>query len=171
MLKPIAMIVIVTSFIMLTACEQNTKPVENSNIGINTPQSTETKQPNEVSFTAELLINLQSYQDQFTESDLPALQVLEENLTALIEHDHKLFQSRFVNERLADALEPYYGEQFQYKFTDIESIDQDLPNEHQVNITVIGQRLDTTSDTIEDVKMLYAIRPNEQGEWLIYTID
>jgi len=82
-----------------------------------------------------------------------------------------LFQAGFVNKKLADAMDPYYSTQFKYKFTGIESIDQHLSNEHQVNITVSGQRLDTVAGTIEDVKMLYAIRPNDQGEWVIYTID
>lgn len=68
-------------------------------------------------------------------------------------------------------MEPYYDEQYQYKFTDIESIDSMLPNEHQVNITVTGQRLDMAAKTVENVKMLYAIRPNDQGEWVIYIID
>lgn len=68
-------------------------------------------------------------------------------------------------------MEPYYDEHYQYKFTDIESIDFMLPNEHQVNITVIGQRLDMAAKTVENVKMLYAIRPNDQGEWVIYIID
>ncbi len=89
----------------------------------------------------------------------------------MVEHDHSLFESGFVNEKLVEAMEPYYGEQYHYKFTGIESIDDNLPNEQQVNVTVIGQRLDTTSDTIEDVKMLYAIRKNDIGEWVIYTID
>ncbi|MNC64773.1 hypothetical protein D3C75_1150060 [compost metagenome] len=118
-----------------------------------------------------MLINLKSYADQLTENDLPALEVLEKNLTALVEHDHTLYQSGFVNKKLAEAMEPYYNEQYQYKFTDIESIDSMLPNEHQVNITVIGQRLDMAAKTVENVKMLYAIRPNDQGEWVIYIID
>lgn len=164
MVKSFATMVMLTFLIFLTACGENAKPIEE-------PQSIETQQPNVASFTAELSINLQSYQDQLTESDLPALEVLDSNLTALVEHDHTLFQSGFVNEKLADAMEPYYSEQYLYKFTAIESIDPNLPNEHQVNITVIGQRLDTATEIIENVKMLYAIRPNDQGEWVIYTID
>lgn len=182
MLKSIVMGVIMTSLIFLTACGGNVKQKDESGIVANTPthnsmnnteesQSTEIKPTNEANFKAELTINLKSYQDQMTESDLPSLEVLEANLTALVEHDHELFQSGFVNKRLAVAMEPYYGEQFQYKFTGIESIDQNLTNEHQVNITVIGQRLDTTTGTIEDVKMLYAIRSNDQGKWVIHTID
>lgn len=182
MLKSIAMMVVLISLIFLTACGGDAKPNEGPNNGTNTPingstikaensNNTETKQSNEASFKAELSINLKSYQDQLTESDLPALEVLQKNLTALVEHDHTLFQSGFVNQKLADAMDSYYGKQFEYKFIDIDSIDSDLPNEHQLNITVIGQRLDTTAGTIEDVKMLYAIRPNDQGEWVIYTID
>ncbi|WP_179088947.1 hypothetical protein [Paenibacillus odorifer] len=170
------------SLIFLAACAGDVKPNQEPSTGANTPtqspaintqkpQITEPKQPNETSFKAELLINLKSYADQLTENDLPALEVLEKNLTALVEHDHTIYQSGFVNKKLAEAMEPYYDEQYQYKFTDIESIDSMLPNEHQVNITVIGQRLDIAEETVENVKMLYAIRPNDQGKWVIYIID
>lgn len=164
MLKFIGQIAILTSLILLTACGDVAKQVKE-------PQSSATKQPHTVSFKAEMAINLQSYHDQLSEKELPALEVLEKNLNALVEHDHTLFLSGFVNEKLAGAMEPYYSEQFQYKFTAIESIEQNLPNEHQVNITVIGERLDRATEIIDDVKMLYAIRPNDQGEWVIYTID
>lgn len=172
-----------TSLILLTSCGGEPILKEESNSGAMTPttnsanntdkkqNNTEINQPKEASFKSELTINMKSYQDQLAESDFPALEVLEKNLTALVEHDHSLFASGFVNEKLAEAMEPYYGEQYYYKFTGIESIDDNLPNEHQVNITVIGQRLDTTSDTIEEVKMLYAIRENDIGVWVIYTID
>lgn len=164
MLKWIGQIVLLTSLIFLTACgnvaEQEKEPV-----------SSATKQPYTASFKAEMSLNLESYHDQLSEIELPALEVLEDNLTALVEHDHTLFISGFVNEKLAEAMEPYYNEHFQYKFTGIESIERNLPNEHQVNITVIGERLDRAMEIIENVKMLYAIRPNDQGEWVIYTID
>lgn len=182
MLKTIARMLMLMSLIFLAACAGDVKPIEEPSTGANTPtqspamntqkpQNTEPKQPNETSFKAELSINLKSYSDQLTEYDLPALEVLDKNLTALVEHDHTLYQSGFVNKKLADAMEPYYDEQYQYKFTDIESIDSMLPNEHQVNITVTGQRLDMAAKTVENVKMLYAIRPNDQGEWVIYIID
>ncbi|OMD26150.1 hypothetical protein BJP48_23430 [Paenibacillus odorifer] len=182
MLKTIARMLMLMSLIFLAACAGDVKPNQEPSTGANTPtqspaintqkpQITEPKQPNETSFKAELLINLKSYADQMTENDLPALEVLEKNLTALVEHDHTLYQSGFVNKKLAEAMEPYYDEQYQYKFTDIESIDSMLPNEHQVNITVIGQRLDIAEETVENVKMLYAIRPNDQGKWVIYIID
>lgn len=164
MLKFMGQIAMLTSLIFLTACGVVTEQVKE-------PQSSATKQPYTASFKAELSLNLQSYHDQLSEEELPALEVLEDNLTALVEHDHTLFISGFVNEKLAEAMEPYYSEQFQYKFTAIESIDHNLPNEHQVNITVIGERLDRATEIIDDVKMLYAIRPNDQGEWVIYTID
>lgn len=164
MLKFMSQIVMLTSLIFLTACGEVTEQVKE-------PQSSATKQPYTASFKAELSLNLQSYHDQLSEEELPALEVLEDNLTALVEHDHTLFISGFVNEKLAEAMEPYYSEQFQYRFTAIESIDHNLPNEHQVNITVIGERLDRATEIIDDVKMLYAIRPNDQGEWVIYTID
>lgn len=164
MLKFMSQIVMLTSLILLTACGEVTEQVKE-------PQSSATKQPYTASFKAELSLNLQSYLDQLSEEELPALRVLEHNLTALVEHNHTLFISGFVNEKLAEAMEPYYSEQFQYRFTSIESIDHNLPNEHQVNITVIGERLDRATAIIDDVKMLYAIRPNDQGEWVIYTID
>lgn len=181
MLKSVAVIVTLTSLIFLTACGGGTASREESKPGLNTTNNAsssmensnkpETNETKAVNFKSEILLDFNAYQDQLTESDLPALQVLEKNLTALVEHDHVLYQSGFVNEKLAEAMDNYYSEDFQYRFTDIESIESNLPNENQVNITVIGQRLDEKAGTVEDVKMLYAIRPNDQGDWVIYTID
>ncbi|WP_028562578.1 hypothetical protein [Paenibacillus pinihumi] len=163
MVKLIGMIVILSGLVFTGACGGNPESQMAAN--------TESRPENTTNFKAELSINLESYQNQLPESDLPALDVLKNNLAALIEHDHKLYNSGFVNEDLADAMKFYYSDQFQYKFTDIESMKYDLPNEHEVHITVIGQRLDTTAGTVEDVKMFYAIQPNKQGEWFIHMID
>ncbi|MNC65802.1 hypothetical protein D3C75_1161250 [compost metagenome] len=65
----------------------------------------------------------------------------------------------------------YYGEQFQYNFSSIESIEKHASIKNQLHITVLGERLDTTTDSVEQVRMMYAIRQSEQGDWDIYTID
>lgn len=121
-------------------------------------------------FEAKLLIVLKSYEDQLTEEKQPILTALENNLIALVEHDSTEFRSGFVTEELADHMMVYYGEELHYRFTDIESIEPNM-SYGNVHITILGQRLNTTSYTIEDVKMMYAFRQNDQGHWMIYTID
>ncbi|MCM3174569.1 hypothetical protein [Paenibacillus sp. MER 99-2] len=118
-----------------------------------------------------MAIDLKLAKNTLQESDRPALDILEENLIALVQHDHKLYRSGFVDDQLADALDFYYGEQFQYKFSSIESIKKQTSIKNQLHITVLGERLDTTTDSVEQVRMMYAIRQSKQGDWDIYTID
>ncbi|WP_145053633.1 hypothetical protein [Paenibacillus xylanexedens] len=118
-----------------------------------------------------MAIDLELAKNTLHESDRPALDILEENLIALVQHDHKLYRSGFVDDQLADALDFYYGEQFQYKFSSIESIEKHASIKNQLHITVLGERLDTTTDSVEQVRMMYAIRQSKQGDWDIYTID
>ncbi|UOK63908.1 hypothetical protein MT997_04335 [Paenibacillus sp. OVF10] len=93
------------------------------------------------------------------------------NLKGLVEHDHNLYRSGFVTEKLADALDGYYSEEFQYHFSTIESIEKSESIKNQVHVTVLGERLESNTETIEEVKMMYAIRMNNEGMWSIYTID
>lgn len=178
MKKSLVKIMVLVVCVFLTACGGNEAPESEPNTVTSSPidnstgsegNSVDKEPPLSDSFEAGLLIDLASYEDQLTESDLPALEVLENNLTALVDHDHALYQSGFENETLKDAMKYHYSEQFQYKFTDIESIE--LPKQHQVHITVIGQRLDTASNTVKDVKMMYVLKPNNQGNWIIHMID
>jgi hypothetical protein len=192
MLKSTALAVILTALIVLTACGGDSLPIKVSNTGVNTSENlaaesesnspanddngqqeqdiTETNQPDVSNFKSGLYIDLKSYQDQLTEDDASVLTSLENNLVSLAEHNNTVYQSGFVTGRLAHAMSYYYGEQFQYRFTDIESIEPN-PNNGHYHVTVIGQRLDTTTETIEDVKMMYALGQNDQQEWMIYTID
>ncbi|OBR69290.1 hypothetical protein A7K91_02600 [Paenibacillus oryzae] len=137
----------------------------------NSVQAPETEQPEETVFKAELAIDIKSVENQLTENERPLLDVLEKNLTALVEHNHAAFQSGFVDEKLADTLAFYYGENLQYKFTGIESVESYTNPKNQVHITVIGECLDTNTGRIDTVKMMYAIRQSDQGNWDIYTID
>ncbi|MCG7379425.1 hypothetical protein MH215_20705 [Paenibacillus sp. ACRSA] len=118
-----------------------------------------------------MAIDLKLAKNTLQESDRPALDILEENLIALVQHDHELYRSGFVNDQLADAMDFYYGEQFQYKFSSIESIEKNASIKNQLHITVLGERLDTTTDSVEQVRMMYAIRQSKEGDWDIYTID
>jgi hypothetical protein len=190
MLKSTAIAVILTALILLTACGGDSQPIEESNTGVNTrenagsespspanddngiqePDSTETNQADVANFESGQFINMKSYLDQLTEDNALVLTALENNLDSLVEHNNTLYRSGFVNEKLADAMRYYYGEQFQYRFTDIESIEPNPRNEN-LHITVIGERLDTTTKTIEGVKMMYALGQNDKGEWIIHTID
>lgn len=122
-------------------------------------------------FKAELAFDLRSIENQLTENEIPALEVLENNLNALVNHDHAAFKSGFVTEDLAEALDFYYGEHLQYRFTELESFERHSYIENQVHFTIGGERLDTTTDTVEYVKLMYAIRQDDQGKWTIYTID
>lgn len=122
-------------------------------------------------FQAGLDVDFQSAAALLTEDELPLLDVLEQNLTALVKHDYEAFKAGFVNEELADTLGFYYGEHLQYKFSEMESVERYNDLFHQVHIIVAGECLNTATGQIDDVKMMYAIRQSDQGEWDIYTID
>lgn len=134
-------------------------------------QDTVTKSSSNIDFEAGLTIDLDSAKDLLNKNERPTLSVLEKNLTALVQHDHNMYRSGFVNDRLADAMEFYYGKQFQYTFSSIESIGESTSIRNQVHITVLGERLDTTTGSVEKIKWMYAIRQNAQRDWDIYTID
>ncbi|MGM0882852.1 MAG: hypothetical protein ACQEXQ_17680 [Bacillota bacterium] len=192
MLKSTAIAVILTVLILMTACGGDSEPKAESNTVVNNPENlvagreslspsndengeqdqdvTEKNQTDEANFESGLFIDMKSYQDQLNEDNAMVFAALENNLVSLVEHNNTLYRSGFVNEELADAMKYYYGEQFRYRFTDIESIEQNLPYEN-VHVTVIGQRLDSTTGATEDMKMLYAFRQNDQREWMIHTID
>ncbi|WP_342437182.1 hypothetical protein NSS79_29235 [Paenibacillus sp. FSL L8-0436] len=189
MLKSTLVSVLLTAFILLTACtgglnKSNTavntpgndvKPTVsqsplNGNSGVKEQDITGTNLEDVYNFDSGMFINLKSYEDQLTEENVSALSALEKNLAALVEHNNTDYNAGFVNEKLVDAMKYYYGEQFQYRFTAIESIEPN-PMNGNLHITVTGQRLDTDTQTIEDVKMMYALGQNDQGNWVIYTID
>lgn len=178
---------IVTTFlsiflIFLTACSNDSLLKDKPSISeselkydaasdITIMQDTVTKPSSNIDFEAGLTIDLESAKDLLNENERPALSLLEKNLTALVQHDHNMYRSGFVNDRLADAMEFYYGKQFQYTFSSIESIEESTSVRNQVHVTVLGERLDTATDSVEKVKLMYAIRQNAQQDWDIYTID
>jgi len=181
MRKAIAMMTLLTFLIYLAACGVVTPPKDKQMTATNTPgpitttdatnpQNTEDK-PLDTSFKAELLIELESFEDQFTENELPALDILENNIIALVQHDHKLYQSGFVNEKLADSMKYYYDEQLLYKFTDIEYIEKNVNKRDEIHIIVLGERQDVTTGTVEEIRMFYSIVKKDQGDWSIDMID
>lgn len=159
---------------LLTACkgEVNLRvaPVHTQNEAMDRTNS-RYKTSNNEDFKAEIAFDIDSYEKQLEENEREALNVVKNNLTALVTHDQKLYQADFVNEKLADAMKYYYGEQFQYKFTGIDSIERNTKYHIQLLITLVGERLDQATNTLEDVKMMYAISKNKQGDWKIDTID
>ena len=136
-----------------------------------TPSPAPVTIPEEVTgFESKQLIDMASYKDQLLAGEESVLHTLEANLVALVEHNKADYNSDFVSDNVKEAMKYYYGEQFHYRFTVIESIE---PNHMNGNwhVTVLGQRWDTTNQIVEDVKMMYSIGRDEQGEWKIYTID
>ena len=129
--------------ILLTACSNDSLPKDEPNISESEPNT-------------DAALDITKTQDAVTKSS--------SNMTALVEHDHKMYRSGFVNGRLADAMEFYYGEHFQYKFSSIESIEESTSIRNQVHITVLGERLDTTTGSVEKIKWMYAIRQNAQRD-------
>lgn len=166
MLKATAASILLASFILLSACaaEGNTQ-LNETTIGVNTSEQEDISH-----FESGMFIDLKAYEDQLADGKVPVLTALKNNLVALVEHSHNDYKTGFVTENLAEAMKYYYGEQFRYRFTEIESMIPNPKNDH-LHITVLGQRLDTTTQTIEDFKMMYAIGQNDQGDWVIYTID
>ncbi|KGP77359.1 MULTISPECIES: hypothetical protein [Paenibacillus] len=179
MLKSIALTALLTSFILLTACGDTNSPTEEPTNTTNTSQnsaSDTSKNPDSetessTKFNSGNDIDFKEAESSLTEDQSPILDVLKLNLEGLVEHDHDQYRSGFVTEKLADAMEGYYSDDFQYHFSTIESIQKSESIKNQVHVTVLGERLDSKSDSIENVKMMYAIRMNNEGEWSIYTID
>lgn len=180
--KAIVIIFLSIFLIFLISCSNDSLPKDEPSISESEPNpdaasditimhDTVTKSSSNIDFEAGLTIDLESAKDLSNENERPALSVLEKNLTALVQHDHKMYRSGFVDDRLADAMEFYYGKQFQYKFSSIESIEESTSIRNQVHITVLGERLDTTTGSVEEIKWMYAIRQNAQRDWDIYTID
>ncbi|KGP77612.1 MULTISPECIES: hypothetical protein [Paenibacillus] len=177
MIKSFALTVLLTSFILLTACGDTTSPNDEPNNTTNTSQnsSPETSPSPEADpstkFKPGIDIDFKEAESSLTEEESPLLDVLKLNLKGLVEHDHNLYRSGFVTEKLADSMDGYYSEEFQYNFSTIESIENNESIKNQVHVTVLGERLDSSTDTIEEVKMMYAVRMNNEGMWSIYTID
>ncbi|MEN1986387.1 hypothetical protein [Paenibacillus hubeiensis] len=179
MLKSFALTMLLTSFIVLTACGDTTSPTDKSTNTTNTTQNSvpdtskhsENETESSTHFKPGINIDFKEAESSLTEEESPLLDVLKLNLKGLVEHDHHLYRSGFVTEKLADAMEGYYNEDFQYKFSTIESIEKFVSTYKQVHVFVLGERLDSSTDTIEAVKMMYAIRKNNEGVWSIYTID
>lgn len=178
MLKSFALTALLTSFILLSSCGDTTSPTEEPTNTTNTTQnsvpdtsiSSEAETESSTNFKSGIDIDFKEAESSLTEDELPLLDVLKLNLKGLVEHDQSLYRSGFVTEKLADAMEGYYSEEFQYKFLTIESIEK-FKSKNQVHVFVLGERLDSSTDTIEEVKMMYAIRMNKEGMWSIYTID
>lgn len=179
MLKSFALTMLLTSFILLTGCGDATSPTEEPTTTTKTTQksvsdaskNSEAETGSSTHFKPGIDIDFKEAESSLTENESPLLDVLKLNLKGLVEHDHNLYRSGFVTEKLADAMEGYYNEDFQYNFSTIESIEKNISIKNQVHVFVLGERLDSSTDTIEAVKMMYAIRMNNEGVWSIYTID
>ncbi|NUU73959.1 hypothetical protein [Paenibacillus xylanilyticus] len=179
MLKSIALTALLTSFILLTACGDTNSPTEEPPNTTNTTQNSvpdtaknpDAKTESSTKFNSGNDIDFKEAESSLTEDEFPLLDVLKLNLEGLIEHDHDQYRSGFVTEKLAEAMEGYYSEEFQYHFSAIESIEKSESIQNQVHVTVLGERFDKNTNTIEEVKMMYAIRMNNEGMWSIYTID
>lgn len=180
--KTLATTVFVISLIFLTACGGETRLEHEIGTTTSTPSrpaaavTTQAKDPEpdppkETDFKAGLAFDPISFEDRLPEDERPALVVLEKHLTALVKHDYKAFKAGFVDEKLADTLGFYYGDPLQYRFTGIEELESFASPTNQVHIYVLGERLDTETDTVERVKLMYAIRQSDTGEWSISTID
>ncbi|GEM_PF-1195121 len=133
------------------------------------PKASSTTDP--LSFKAKLDVDFTSIESELTENEIPALEVLKNNLNALVNHDHAAFKAGFVTEKLAEDLDFYYGDHFQYSFTELELFERHTYIENQVHFTIVGEKLNTDTNTIEAEKLMYAIRQDDQGNWTIYTID
>ncbi|WP_438433950.1 hypothetical protein [Gorillibacterium sp. sgz500922] len=124
--------------------------------------------PSSAGFEPGLAIDFDSYRDGLDDSALIA--ALRANLDALVGHDEKGFRAGFVNEQLADGMMGLYGETYRYRFTGIEGTVLTSSYGEKL-ITVLGQRANTATGDVEDVKMMYVLKPNADGIWKINMID
>lgn len=181
MVKAFALSLLLSSFIVLSACGVEAKPpieaepaASDHNAANDPAQSEEPKASpasDPVNFKAKLDVDFTSVESELTEKELPALKVLKTNLNALVNHDHDAFKAGFVTEKLAEDLDFYYGDNFQYSFTELELFERHTYIENQVHFTITGEKLNTDTNEIQAEKLMYAIRQNEQGVWAIYNLD
>ncbi|OWA35405.1 hypothetical protein B9G55_12220 [Saccharibacillus sp. O16] len=116
-------------------------------------------------------IDFQSLESKSNPQEQQAFEVLKNNLNALVKHDRNLFESGMATEKLAEDMKDYLDHKWLYKFTKIESVEKNQDIKNQFQITVIGERLDTSIKNLENLRLMYAIRYDDQGHWKIYTID
>lgn len=183
MLNKLATTLSLLFMIFLAACGENTTPEAKFNTANHTPTHTTTienpsqndtdnqQAPNKSDFKAKLAFDVNAIKDQLAEDEYPILEILEKNLLGLVNHNYEDFKSGFVEGKLAEILGFYYGENLLYQFTGIEEITHHSTPKNQLHIFVLGQCLDTNTGSIEDVKLMYAIGKNDQGAWVIHTID
>ncbi|SDM33554.1 hypothetical protein SAMN05428961_11445 [Paenibacillus sp. OK060] len=89
-----------------------------------TSKTPEAETESSTNFKPGINIDFKEAESSLTEDESPLLDVLKLNLKGLVEHDHNLYRSGFVTEKLADAMDGYYSEEFQYNFSTIESIEK-----------------------------------------------
>lgn len=173
MRKPVAIFLLSATILCMSACGD--EPVSQPESAIAETNVTSSPAPvtvleEAIGLESGQLIDLASYEDELPAGEESVLHTLEANLMALVEYNEADYYADFASEILKEAMKYYYGEQFYYRFTAIESIESNHMNGNW-HITVLGQRWDTTNQIVEDVKMMYSIGRDKQGEWKIYTID
>ncbi len=174
MKKSYTLIVMITVLLLMGACGNDAPEagkIQNSEEPVYKQNTEADGQQQPTAFQAGLDFDPKSYADQVAENEQTVLEVLEKHLTALVEHDYEAFKAGFGEEKMADILGFYYGDNLQYRFTGIDSIETFKGSYHQYQIYVLGEQLDSNTGDIKEVKLMYAIRQSKQGDWSIYTID
>jgi hypothetical protein len=148
--------------VLVTAC--------GNNINTNAPDLLDTQVDNQIQSSAEasiedfvagVFIQFDQYQEEVKEDHI--LDNLKSNLETFIDHDEKQYRSIFDSEQTADENMFLFDMTYQYAFNEIEYVNKPYPD--TIHISIVGFRLERSSKVQEVVRMLYAFRQLESGEW------
>lgn len=170
------LILLVALVVVLTACGNNTTDIPNSKIEDNqntlevqsrvqiTPETPEvTTEP----FKEGIFIDFVKYKEEFKEEQI--LEVIKSNLESLITDNQEQFRESFLTEKNADPNMFWFDSPDKFQLIEIESIEH-YPEKGNIHIYVIGSS-QSSDGTISPLKMMYAFRKSDEGQWKIYTID
>ncbi|MFC7679945.1 hypothetical protein [Paenibacillus sp. GCM10028914] len=169
-------LIMVVMVVVLAACGNNTADVTNSTIEDKQSEleveSRDTTTPETVEVFTEpfkegIFVDFAKYKEAVKEEQI--LEVLKSNFESLITDNEEQFRNSFLTEKNADPNMFWFESPDQFQFIEIESIEH-YPEKGNIHIYVIGNS-QPPDGTISPMKMMYAFRKSDAGQWKIYTID
>jgi hypothetical protein len=170
------LILLVAMVVVLTACGNNTTDRSNSKIDDNQNtlevQSTvqvalETPEVSIEPFIEGDFIDFVKYKEEVKEEQI--LEVIKSNLESLMTDNQEQFRESFLTEKNADPNMFWFDNSDKFQLNEIESIEH-YPEKGNIHIYVIGSS-QSSDGTISALKMMYAFKKSDEGQWKIYTID
>lgn len=175
-MKSKALILLAAMVVVLTACGNQTADVPNPTIESNqrTPdiQNTDQVTPDTPDDSAQpfkegIFVDLTKYKEEVKEEEI--LEVIKSNLESLITDDQQQYRESFLTDKNADPNMFWFDSTDKYQFNEIESIEH-YPDQGSIHVYVLGNS-QSSDGTINAIKMMYAFKKSDEGQWKIYTID